>query len=191
MAISLERAATMVDRRGHTSLQGVFLGKEFNHLVGKSIEIEKMPIRELTLFGIYNAFDDMSSSSREKNIKEFTHIMFLAFAEAQYSQGRGRMKLAGKVTDKLFEGSASVKIYSRPQIKGVRVKIHNPEIATIVIDLTKDYIKIKLKQEPELGSRKMGITEFLEEVSDYHPEDTEYTEQQVAIGRNLEEAIFR
>ena len=189
MPISLERAANVIDRKGVAVLQGIFPGTEFDHLVGRVLEMEKKePLREQVIWTIY---DISCPDHNQEDEERFIQVMSQAVEDSRGRQRKGRIKLMGE-----FEGSFvgdSIKIYSRPKIEGIRMVIREPileYITTTVIDLTHNSVHIKIRRGTDKFKKK-HIHEFLQ--GNYNPEDIQGAIESVTvqIGHDLDEAIFR
>jgi len=191
-----ERAAKIIDRKGHAASQGVFSGEAFDHLIGKHIELEKESpeARELVLGEIFDSYWQMFKPSprlltnpTEIIMREFNHLMFIALAQASYSREIGEMKLAGQVDGMFAEGYSFLRIFSHPEIKGIRINIQEPGKMISHIDLTKDKLFIQIKRPWEEKFKNASLAEFLG--YEYDPHDPRI-EELISTGRELDQKIF-
>ena len=195
MTENLHRKAFVFDRQGNIGSQGIFYGKDFDHLVGKNIEMERKPLRELTLCTIYDILvtQMINPKSREINNKELIQLMSMALKEPRYNRKDRDTKLEGRILDQdeIWPETVLANIYSGPDPDGIRVELLGLGSESIIIDLTQKNVAIKIKRNPKRTYVVMGISQFLEQ--NYCTEETGYTEyheEDVEFGRDLDDLIF-
>ncbi len=196
MISAIERTAITIDKRGNTALQYLLPTNEFDHLAGKYIDVEKTPNpRKLGIWMICKSIMDRTTSKAFAE-QYFVEVMREAFL---HSSDVDKQSEKTVLICPILEGrdyQLGIRIYSRPDIKGVRILgIYDGDKviydvtgnnASLIYHQSVDHETIKI-EEPDIIPI---LSEFLVMDDELNLDDSEEAARVATEADELHKAIF-